>query len=328
MGDKKMICVIYGSERLLMNKKLEALKKEYDCSNEMMNLSIYHGDNNSMEEVYEDLITTPFLAPKKMVVFYRPLFLTGQRVKKEEDEALFLKYLKEDNEDTIFVLFNDKSDFDNRKKSVKELKKVANYFIYEPLDYYKVKEIIRTNMKDRKVTIDEDALELFMSRVSNDLTHASLEMEKLCLYSEHIDKQAVHLLISKPIEDDVFSLTKAIMLKDYQQMFSIYRDLRALKEEPVKLIVLIGNQMRLLYQVKLLDRKGYNDQEIGKMLAVNPYRLKYVRQEGKEFTIQELLKNLDALASLDEGIKTGKIDKDLGFELFMLKIKGAHDGIN
>lgn len=316
-----MICVIYGSERMLMDKKLEALKKEYNCSNDRMNLSVYYGENNKMAEVYEDLITAPFLADKKMVVYYRPLFLTGTKGKYEEEEKYFLDYLPVDNEEVIFVIFNDRSDFDNRKKCVKQLKKVANYYIYEHLDHYKVKEIIRTNMRDRNVTIEEDALELFMERVSNDLLHASLEMEKVCLYGNHIDKGIIDLLISKPIEDDVFQLTRAILAKDYQRMFSIYKDLQSLKEEPVKLIALVASQMRLLYQVKLLDRKGYNDQEIGKMLGVNPYRLKYVRQEGKNFTIQELLKCLDQLANLDEGIKTGRMDKDMGFELFMLKIK-------
>ena len=73
-------------------------------------------------------------------------------------------------------------------------------------------------------------------------------------------------------------------------MMSIYKDLMTINEEPVKLIVLVANSMRLIYQVKLLDRKGYTDQEIAKMLAVNPFRLKYVRKEGQFFQIDELLR--------------------------------------
>ena len=86
------------------------------------------------------------------------------------------------------------------------------------------------------------------------------------------------------------------------------------------LIVLIAGQMRLIYQVKLLDRKGYNDKEIGKILGVNPYRLKYVRQEGKDFDLNELLQCLDDLSRLDVEIKTGKMDKKMGLELFMVRI--------
>ena len=97
-------------------------------------------------------------------------------------------------------------------------------------------------------------------------------------------------------------------------------DLMTINEEPVKLIVLVANSMRLIYQVKLLDRKGYTDQEIAKMLAVNPFRLKYVRKEGQFFQIDELLRCLNELSLLDVKIKTGQIDKKLGLELFMLRI--------
>ena len=85
--------------------------------------------------------------------------------------------------------------------------------------------------------------------------------------------------------------------------------------------------MRLLYQVKLLDRKGYNDREIGSILSLNPYRLKYIRQDGKDFDIGELLKKLDELSELDVAIKTGKIDRFRGLELFLMRMGGIIDGI-
>ena len=44
-----MIFVIYGEESFLMEQKLQALKKEYNCSEEMMNLSNYRVDEESIE---------------------------------------------------------------------------------------------------------------------------------------------------------------------------------------------------------------------------------------------------------------------------------------
>ena len=52
-----MIIVIYGEESFLMEQKLQALKKEYNCNEENMNLSVYRGDEDSIEIVYEDIIT-------------------------------------------------------------------------------------------------------------------------------------------------------------------------------------------------------------------------------------------------------------------------------
>ena len=265
-----MIFVIYGEESFLMEQKLQSLKKEYDCNEDNMNISTYRANEDSLEEVYEDLITPPFLTDKKMVVLKNPYFLTTKKVKKD--------------------------------------------------NHYKLSDSTRQAIRRRDATIDDDALELLLSRLGDSLNNVALEVEKLCLYSKHITYDIVDELVSKPLDENVFALTSAILQKDRRKMFSIYHDLMILNEEPIKLIVLIAGQMRLIYQVKLLDRKGYNDKEIGKILGVNPYRLKYVRQEGKDFDLNELLQCLDDLSRLDVEIKTGKMDKKMGLELFMVRI--------
>ena len=218
------------------------------------------------------------------------------------------------------VIFNDEKNFDERKKVVKMLRKEAQFYEINPLNYYKVSDTTRQAIKKRSCTIDDDALELLLSRKGTNLIDISSEVEKLCLYTKHIDLKSVEELVSRPLDENVFDLTTAILSKDKQKMMSIYKDLMTLNEEPVKLIVLVANSMRLIYQVKLLDRKGYTDQEIAKMLSVNPFRLKYVRKEGKLFELDELLSCLNQLSKLDVKIKTGKIDKKLGLELFMLRI--------
>ena len=58
------------------------------------------------------------------------------------------------------------------------------------------------------------------------------------------------------------------------------------------------------------------------MLSLNPYRLKYIRQDGKYFEIQELLKRIDETSQLDVDIKNRKIDRFKGLELFLVKIGG------
>ena len=43
---------------------------------------------------------------------------------------------------------------------------------------------------------------------------------------------------------------------------------------------------------------------------------------GKDYDIQELLQKLDELSQLDVNIKTGKIDRFRGLELFLIRIGG------
>lgn len=321
--------VIYGEEKFLLDKRLEALKKKYKISEEYMNLMTYWCHETSMSDIIADALTPPFLSEYKMVIMKNPLFLTSQKQKdvSEDDIAKLLDYLKHDNPTTVFVIYHDMKNFDERKKVVKNIRKLCHFYETTKLTSSQLFKTVRESILSRKSTIDDDALHLLLSRLPNDLLSISKEVEKLCLYTDHIDVRAVDLLISKQIEENVFELTSAYLNKDLEKTMKIYKDLMIKNEEPIKLIVLIGNSLRLLYQVRLLDRKGYNDKEIASMLSLNPFRLKYIRADGKDFELSELLEKIDELSHLDIAIKMGKIDKYKALELFILKMEERKNGI-
>lgn len=316
--------VIYGNEKLLMEQKLNALKKKYSIKEENMNMMTYWCHETPMSTIIEDAITPPFLTEYKMIVVKNPLFLTTQKQKNvsDDDMKMLMDYLNQDNPSTIFVIYHDQKNFDERKKIVKELRKIVKFFDVDKVDEQQLYKVTHQAFLSRGCQIDDDALDLFLSRMPNDLLEISQEVNKLCLYSKHIQRDIIDLMISKKLEENVFELTKSILNKETARSIQIYKDLKMNNEEPVKLIILIANSLRLLYQVKLLDRKGYNDQEIAKMLSLNPYRLRYIRQDGKDFELSELLYQINELSKLDVDIKTGKIDKYKGLELFLIRMEG------
>lgn len=323
-GGIDMNCVIYGEEKLLMEQKLTKLKKQYKINDEDMNFITYWCQETPMSAIIEDALTPPFFSEYKMIVLKNPMFLTTQKHKEigEEDIKMFLDYISKENPSTILVIYHDQKNFDERKKVVKTLRKKVHFFEIEKLDQHQLFKTTHQAIKARHCEIDDDALELLLSRMPNDLLEISQEVNKICLYSSHITKETIDVMVAKQIEENVFELTKAILNKDMGKTIQIYKDLMMNNEEPIKLIVLIANSMRLLYQVKFLDRKGYNDHEIAKMLSLNPYRLKYIRQDGKDYELKELLEKLDQLSQLDVQIKTGQIDRFKGLELFLIRIGG------
>ena len=319
--------VIYGEEKLLMEKKLSSLKKQYHINEEDMNIETYWCQETSMSSIVEDALTPPFLSEYKMIVVKNPLFLTTAKQKdmSEEDIKIFMDYISQENPTTVLVVYHDQKNFDERKKIVKELRKNVEFFEIGKVDHQQLYKSTHQAIKARGCEIEEDALQLFLSRMPNDLLEISQEVNKLCLYTHHITKEDIDIMVTKQVEENVFELTKAILNKEIGKSIGIYKDLMINNEEPIKLIVLIANSLRLLYQVKLLDRKGYNDQEIAKMLSLNPYRLRYIRQDGKDYEIKELLQKLDQLSQLDVDIKTGKIDRFKGLELFLIRIGGTEE---
>lgn len=317
--------VIYGEEKLLMEQKLDQLKKQYHISEEEMNMMTYWCNETPIKDIIEDALTPPFLTEYKMIVLKSPLFLTTQKQKdvSEQDVKQLMDYLSQDNPSTIFVIYHDQKNFDERKKIVKTLRKEIKFFEFNKMDYHQLYKATHQAIKARGCQIDDDALDLFLSRMPDDLLEISQEVNKICLYSSHITRDDIDVMVSKKVEENVFELTNAILNKDTARCISIYKDLMLKNEEPVKLIVLIANSLRLLYQVKLLDRKGYNDQEIAKILSLNPYRLKYIRKDGSKYEIGELLEAIQALSDLDVSVKTGKMNRYKGLELFLVKMGGS-----
>ena len=314
-----MIYVLYGDEPFLLEQKLKDIKKEYDIHDENMNINVYDGAETSLDQLVEDCNTPPFLTEYKMVLLKNPVFMTTQKSSKEDTTGLE-NYIKRPMDSTILVIYHDVKNFDERKKLVKLLKKEAKYLVMDKISDVKLKANVLNSIKKRGARIDEDALELVLSRLPNDLMMISSEIDKLTLYTTHITKEDVDQVVTKPLEENVFELVGAIMKKNQNQAIHIYKDLMVRHEEPVKLIVMIANQMRLLMQVKVLDRKGYNDQEIAKILGVNPFRLRYIRVDAKNYDPGDLMKRLNELSELDIQIKKGLIDKKMGLELFLMKV--------
>ena len=91
-------------------------------------------------------------------------------------------------------------------------------------------------------------------------------------------------------------------------------------EEPIKILIMLANQFRIMYQAKELSKKGYTANDIASTLEVHPYRLKLALEKSRNFSSSVLLHYLEELADLDSNIKSGLVDKDLALELFILKI--------
>lgn len=316
-----MLFIITGQERLLMDQKLAALKKQYPLTIEELNDIRLDCREVSCQELVQEVTSIPFFSDYRRVVLTHPYFLTTEkgRNEKEEDIEQLVTALAKTDESMVAIIFWE-GKLDERKKSVKKLRKIAQSFDFPHPDAHRLRASSRQAFKKRGVEIEDDALTLLLQRAGDSLLHIQNETEKLCLYTDHITKDDVLRLVSKPLEENAFELTNALLKRDLAQVLAIYHDLMQKNEEPVRLIAMMASSLRTLYQVKLLDRKGYNDQEISRYLDINPYRLRYIRMDSPHFELDDLLRLMARLSELDTQIKRGLVDKNQGLELFFLNL--------
>lgn len=312
--------VLYGEERALLQKTLSLLIKE-NSGNDMMNTVTYDLANQSLAAVLDDAQTIPFFGERKVVVAAHADFLSGGGELPEGIEALET-YLKAPLASTVFILTGDFAKLDSRKKIVKLVQKTCKVLVFSKLDDFGKMNYVKEQIAKRNMHLDEDAFQELLKRLPTDVGEIMQAMDKLELLQGNIHKTDVRALVMRPLDDNVFDLVNAVVRKDIRQSFHLWQDLSALNKDAVYLIAMLASQFRFLYQVKSLQLQGCGEREITQQLGAHPFRVKKSLESVRDLRAQELMATLAALADLDQQIKSGRIDKDMGFELFLLRIQG------
>ena len=108
------------------------------------------------------------------------------------------------------------------------------------------------------------------------------------------------------------------MEKNTNNIIKVYKDLVRNNEDPIKILITISNQFRLVLQVKLMVKNGFTDNEIISILKEHPYRIKLSKQVA--ISEKELKENILKLSELNKNIVLGKIEKEFGLEMFLLNL--------
>jgi DNA polymerase-3 subunit delta len=151
----------------------------------------------------------------------------------------------------------------------------------------------------------------------------SQELSKLSTYTGEggtITADTVSSLVARTLEQNIFELIEKVVRKDRANAMQIFYDLLKANEEPIKILSLLINQFRLLLQAKELAALGYGQQQIAGNLKVHPFRVKLALGQAQLFQSSELTAIMNELAEADYVMKTGKMDKKLTIELFLLKL--------
>ena len=312
-----MMYLLYGKEELLIQRKIEQIKKE----NQLQDLDIneYQMDTVSLKEAIDDAETISFFHDKKAVILNQCTFLTTATKKGtlEQPIELLEEYIKHPNPSTIFICVVASEKLDERKKIVKALKKEAT--VVECNQVPNMNQFIQELFKNYRISKED--INLFQKRVGNHLELLEQEAEKLkiaAIEDKMITTELIDDLTVQTIDLDIFSLIEAIVNKQKEKAMTMLDEMIKRGEEPIMILIMLANQFRIIYQAKELYQKGYTEKNIASMLNIHPFRIKKALEKGRMFPSDILLTYLKQLAELDYQIKNGEMNKRLGLELFLL----------
>src|SRR5699024_12465794 len=97
-------------------------------------------------------------------------------------------------------------------------------------------------------------------------------------------KRGAYSIIFPKKQKKCLQIVNAIKKKKLTKAIAMYKDLEKMKEEPIGLIALLAYQFRIIFQVKLYMKKGYNMDKIKSVLKVHSYVTQLVVQRSKYLT--------------------------------------------
>ena len=305
-----MVYLLFGTKDYKINEYIKNICKNTD----KLNISKYDLNQDNLINIIEDCETMSLFQDKKIIIVENANIFTGSSSK---DSDVIEKYLNNINPYTILILIVHNEKIDSRKKITKLVKENGQVIEFNSEENYET--LIKNMLKD--YNIDYKNIKLFLDRVGKNPLIIENEINKIKLYKDNSDITSKDIinLTSKTLETDIFKLINKIVLNDKEKTMELYHDLLKNGEEPLKIIIILANQFRIIYQSKTLLSKGFSEKDIANILKIHPYRVKLAIQNSRLYDSKTLLDYIYELADIDLKIKKGLIDKNLALELFLLQ---------
>lgn len=305
--------LIESSDFLSFQNEKDKLIKEKGFSSSLINT--YDLEEVELEDALEDLDTYGLLSDKKVIVLTNIENIKYDDNKKDLDHLI--KYINNPNPDNLLIIY---SHGNNTLKTIKELKKVCKNIEVN----ISIKDYIKNTFKDYK--IDFKAINMLEEYCLNDFTKVVSECSKLKNFKmddKTITCEDIDVLVNKKLGDPrdlTFAFSRSLAEKNKKDSLEKYRELLEYNIEPLSIIGLLASQIRIIYQVKLLEEKAMKDKEIAEVLGEKEFRIKKTRELTRLYSKNELLKLMQDLSNMDYRLKTEDIDGNNLIELFILNI--------
>lgn len=307
--------LLYGENVFLIKQYINDLIKKEKMDE--VNINRYNLDNDILSKVIEDASTISLFDNQKLIIVDNCSYFN--RVKNSDDDiALLNSYLTNYNPNTIMIFISHNPTIDNTKKITKLLKSKGQIVAFNDVDLPKT---VKNLFKGYEIT--DNAINLLISRVGNDLELLSQEITKIKIYKiddKKVSEDDILTCSSLNIDTDIYKFVDNIINKRKDMALKTYYELLKQNDDAASVIALLASKFRLMYQSIVLAHQGLNNNEIATTLAVHPYRVKLALEEGRKYQKKILLDFILKLANLDNDIKTGKINAELGVELFILNV--------
>ncbi len=328
-----MLYIIAGIDDYQKKRKIKEISVQELGEKNLADVVYMNLKDTTLENVFDEAMMLPLFADKKVMVVEGCEFLMKSKKNAEEGEAeaeeevddtsvnyeTFLANASLDLAFTTLILVVNGNVF-KTKKGMKEALKSVKLFEFNELKADDKAQFINAQCIKNGLELDESSKHYLNEILPADSFTIIKEIEKLSLYGDKVDKKVIDLLISKPIEQRAYLITEAVLNKDTKQAFNLLAEFKKANITVQQTMATLASQLRTYYQVATLRDEGMNKESIAQEMKLSPGRMYYLLKAVNKYSPSYILRLLNNLSELDLKAKSGKMDLQLGFELFLLKV--------
>lgn len=310
-GDEQFVVKTYRNrllKALLGTDSMEELKAD-------LNFSAFVGTAFDVDNAIQMASSFPFMAEKRVVL------MENTKVFSRENKAL--EKCIRNLPDTTYVIFTE-NEITDKKGLFAAIKEVGHIAEIKKQSKEAVENWVLRKVSNDNKRISRVAMEALLTRTDFDLMRLDNELEKLIAYKgdeTDIMVDDIIELVSEDPQEQVFKMIDAMSDKKLDEAMKFYYDMLELKISPQNILRLIERQMKILYQVKDMRKKGFAATAIGdavKEIKKSYFANKYIAQASK-FTEAEITECMKDCIDLNLQSRTGALTDRMAVELIIVK---------
>jgi len=311
--------LLFGEETFLIDEHLQKATAGFSSQD-----ILRFNENATVDQLLQAVSMTSLFSPSNAIVIKNPKWLTNSADDKELKQLTQLfALIPQQPHHVVIVVFGS---VDQRKKAAQLLKKHCDVTQYSPFKDWEQDKIltwIQNRVKIYKKMMTQDAVLALENIGGLDLRQMASELEKLDIYTgarTTITKEDVEAMCA-PANTSIFDFTEALKSKQLSSALSSLTRLMAHGEDPIKLLGLITATYRLYLQLLSLSAERLSPTEIATKIGKNPYFIqKLLPEVKKRYSLPQVKKAFDTLATCDFDIKSGKMKPELALEMAVVLI--------
>lgn len=302
----RRIYYLYGPEPYLKRFYLNTLLKAILPENKDTDLHRYEGKNMEVQGFSEELWLCPMGAYKVLLIYDLPMSSPVCQLLSEEDCEI--------GTDTVVIIYQQTEDPDQRTNSFKLLKKRLEkdglLVEIKTVDDATLSRWVVQQFQRRGCTIAPAEVNYFLSAEDRNMESMLTEIDKISVYCDGVvTLDALEKLCVKTVQARAFELCDLILQKNGDRVFSVWRDLRALRTPPQMILGTLFGCFSGLYKLKLTESLSEKERE--ETTGLKPYQMRKYLRYLPRIPVANLERLMDCCAKIDLLSKTSNTDPDL-----------------